>query len=321
MKKLNVLITGGAGFIGSHLAEAYLREGHRVVVVDDLSFGKRENVPAEAVFYQVDIRDRETLAGIFRAEGPELVSHHAAQMSVKSSTDDPSHDASINVLGLLNVLELSRRAGVGQLIFSSSGGTVYGEAQTIPSPEDEPLWPRTPYGITKMVAEHYLRYYGEGGLNWTIFRYGNVYGPRQEPHGEAGVVAIFAQRLLQGLPVQIHGDGEQVKDYVFVEDVVRANLLATGIPSGRIFNVGACPVSVNELYTQLAALSGATIPPERTPPRYGDIRRSVLDIGLIERELGWKPEVGLPDGLRTTYEYFKQRIGEGPWENTLAPTE
>ncbi|HBN07993.1 MAG TPA: UDP-glucose 4-epimerase [Cyanobacteria bacterium UBA8530] len=299
-----VLITGGAGFIGSHLAEAYLGEGRRVVVVDDLSTGKRENVPEKAIFYPVDIRDQSSLRAVFEAEKPNIVSHHAAQMSVKNSTNDPAHDASINVMGLLNVFQLSLENRVSKLIFSSSGGTVYGEAERVPTPETALLAPRSPYGISKMVAEHYLRYYGEEGLSWTIFRYGNVYGPRQMPHGEAGVVSIFAQGMLDGRLLQIHGDGEQIKDYVFVGDVVRANLMVSETEGGEVFNLGGSPASVREIFEKLASIADYRLAPERGPARKGDIRRSFLDLGNAERKLDWRPRVSLAQGLEMTYRYF-----------------
>lgn len=301
---MNVLVTGGAGFIGSHLAEAYLRDGHRVAVVDDLSSGKFENVPEGARFYPVDIRNKAALASVFAVERPELVNHHAAQMSVKCSTQDPSLDATINVMGLLNVLSLSKELHVKHLIFSSSGGTVYGDART-PTSEEHPLKPRSPYGITKMVAEHYLRYFGEQGLPYTIFRYGNVYGPRQLPHGEAGVIAIFIERMLDDQPVEIHWDGLQVKDYVFVEDVVRANLLVTEHSFGKAFNIGGTPASVNILYDRLSAIHGGAKPAIYLPMRDGDVRESVLDLSRSFRELGWQPKVTLEEGLKSTYHYMK----------------
>src|SRR5437588_720138 len=222
-----ILITGGAGFIGSHVADGYLAVGHDVVVVDDLSTGHRANVPERARFYQADLTEERELARLLEVEQPDVVNHHAAQKSVRISVEDPAEDARINVIGSLRLLELSRRQGVKKVIFASTGGAIYGEADQIPTPEDHPAWPVSPYGVAKLSVEHYLFYYGDQfGLPYVVLRYANVYGPRQDPHGEAGVVAIFVERLLAGQECVLFGDGEQTRDYVYVEDLVRANVAA-----------------------------------------------------------------------------------------------
>ena len=310
---MRILVTGGAGFIGSHLVDHYLAAGHEVAVLDNLCTGKRENlagVLGRVAFFEADIADQEAVERAFSAFKPEVVSHHAAQMSVKASTDDPAHDAQSNVIGLIRVLEAAVRHGARKLIFASSGGTVYGDSAFIPSPEDAPLVPLSPYGITKMVGEHYLKFFKEvHGLDYTVFRYGNVYGPRQDPHGEAGVVAIFAKRLLAGQAPVIHWDGEQRKDYVHVSDVARANLLALTAGDGRAYNLGAgVATSVNELFTALENRLGTGILPHYGPKRDGDVRLSYLDIARVREELGWSPRVSLGEGMVDTVAFFREQV-------------
>lgn len=302
---MKVLVTGGAGFIGSHVVDGYLAAGHQVAVLDDLSTGKREQVHPEARFYLGDILDAERVFGEFR---PEVVCHLAAQMSVKVSTEDPQRDAQANVMGLLAVLEAARQCGTRKVLFASSGGTIYGAPNQDPVAETHPTLPESPYGITKMVAEHYLRFYRqEHGLAYTSFRYGNVYGPRQDPHGEAGVVAIFTQRLLRGETCTIHWDGEQTKDYVYVGDVVRANLLALAAGDDRCFNIGSgVGTTVNQLYAHLAALCDSPdLSPQYGDKRKGDVRRFVLDCRKVHEHLGWQAEIGLEQGLKQTVAFFK----------------
>lgn len=308
---MRILITGGAGFIGSHLADAYLAEGHEVAVLDNLVSGKLENLSSAMVrFFQVDITDREGVRQAFAEFKPEVVSHHAAQMSVKVSTDRPQYDAENNVLGLINVLEASVEHGVRKVIFASSGGTVYGDAQWVPTPEYAPLQPMSPYGITKMVGEHYLRYFRQmHGLDYTVFRYGNVYGPRQDPHGEAGVVAIFAKRLIAGTSPMIHWDGEQRKDYVHVSDVARANVKALEAGSERAYNIGAgVATSVNELFDELERQLNSGIAPTYGPKREGDVRLSYLDISRACVELDWEPMTTLAEGMVDTVAFFRQQV-------------
>ena len=308
---MRIMITGGAGFIGSHLAEAFLAAGHAVAVLDNLVAGKRENLARTQVpLFQVDVRDRAAVAEAFAAFRPDVVSHHAAQMAVKASGEDPVYDAHVNVMGLLHVAEAALAVGAKKFVFASSGGTVYGECPVLPSPEDAPTVPLAPYGLSKLAGERYLAYYRAArGLSTTVLRYGNVYGPRQDPHGEAGVVAIFAQKLLSGGRPTIHGDGVQRKDYVHVRDVVRANLLALEAGDGGTYNIGSgIATSVNELHAIMARAAGSSLPPLHGPQRPGDVRTSWLDIGRAAAELGWRPELDLAEGMHDTLAYFGERL-------------
>ena len=306
-----VLVTGGAGFIGSHVADAYLAQGDDVWIVDDLSSGRRKNVPAGAEFLELDIRD-EGIRNLFREVRFDLVNHHAAQIDVRLSVSDPNRDASINLQGLLNLTESAIDVGTKRFIFVSSGGVVYGEPEEIPTPESAPKLPLSPYGVTKLTGEYYLNYYRVvRGLEYVALRYSNVFGPRQDPHGEAGVVAIFCNRLLRGDPLTVFGDGEQTRDYVFVRDVVSANMLASGLRLGdgmgldaRAFNVGTgVGTSVNGLADALEAISGSAAGRERQPARPGELRHSTLDSTLL-RSHRWAPAFTLEQGLRETYEYI-----------------
>jgi UDP-glucose 4-epimerase len=306
-----ILVTGGAGFIGSHLADAYLARGAQVWVVDNLASGKRANVPAGATFVQVSIEDPE-LHSLFREVGFDLVSHHAAQGDVRVSVRDPQRDARTNVLGLLNVLEAARDCGTRRVIYASSGGVVYGEAETVPTPEVAEKLPESPYGVSKLAGEHYLQYYHRlHGLEYVALRYGNVYGPRQDPHGEAGLVAIWSQRLLDGQDLVVYGDGEQTRDYVFVADVVRANLRFSqgDVPIGEgidqfAFNVGTgVGSSVNHLADILESVSGLAPGRRHEPARSGELRHSALDVARL-RSLGWNADVGLQEGLGVTYQWI-----------------
>jgi UDP-glucose 4-epimerase len=310
---MRILITGGAGFIGSTLADACLAQGHDVAIVDDLSSGSAINVPGAARLYRVDIRTR-ALDDVLDAERPELISHHAAQVSVKRSVDEPLLDAGINVLGTLNVMEMARRHGVRRVVFASTGGAIYGEPDGPSADEDHPRRPQSPYAIAKLAAEHYLDSYRRAGLEAVVLRYANVYGPRQDPHGEAGVVAIFIERILAGLTPTIFGDGEQVRDFVYVDDVVRANLLAHEVPltagGPAVFNVGTGrATSVNALWQALAALAHPSVSPSHEPARTGDLIRSVLDISRARTVLGWEPRVDVAQGLARTWEWFSARPG------------
>lgn len=308
-----ILITGGAGFIGSHVADGYLALGHEVVVVDDLSTGRRTNVPEQARFYQVDLTDGAELARILETEKPDVVNHHAAQKSVRISVEDPAEDARINVIGSLRLLELSRRLGVKKIIFISTGGAIYGEADQIPTPEEFPARPVSPYGIAKLSVEHYLYYYGDQfGLPYVVLRYANVYGPRQDPHGEAGVVAIFIERLLAGQECTIFGDGRQTRDYVCVEDLVRANVAALREPVRGTFNIGTgIETSVNALYRELSAVLGVDRPARYAPGRAGEQQRSAVAITRAAQEMDWQPQVSLQDGLARTAAYFREQASRG----------
>ena len=303
---MKILVTGGAGFIGSHVADAFVDKGHSVVVVDDLSMGRKTNVHAKARFVQRDIRD-EKIKELFQEEKFEVVNHHAAQMDVRKSVEDPLFDASVNVLGTLNLLENCKRFGVRKFIFASTGGAIYGEQDYFPADENHPARPISPYGVSKLAIEKYLFYYGEVyGLHHVVLRYANVYGPRQNPHGEAGVVAIFASRMLQGGQPVINGDGGQTRDYVFVQDVVRANVLALEFSKTDTFNIGTgVETDVNTLFMLLREFSGAKCEEKHGPPKEGEQRRSVLDASKAQHLLGWSPTVLLREGSCLTVGHFK----------------
>jgi len=307
---MRVLVTGGAGFIGSHVVDAYLAAGHDVLVVDSLwehGGGRRENVAPDAAFLQLDIRD-PGLAAAFRDFRPEIVSHHAAQHSVAISARDPRYDADVNVNGLLNVLENAQKAGARKVIYASSGAT-FGEPKALPISEATPQLPESPYAITKLIGEHYLRFYNrEHGIDYTILRYGNVYGPRQDPNGEAGVVAIFIARFLAREGVKIFWDGEQTRDYVYAGDVAAANLLALEKGSAGAYVIGTgVRTSVNEIYRALVEATGFESPVERLPRRPGDVRDAQFDSSLATRELGWRPATPLRAGMEKTVAYFRER--------------
>jgi UDP-glucose 4-epimerase len=298
---VRAVVTGGAGFIGSHVVEALLVRGDEVTVVDDLSRGKRENVPEGARLVQADVR--EGLQAIFDEARPEVCFHLAAQVDVRVSVEQPAHDADVNVLGTVAVLEAARRHRA-QVVFASTGGAIYGECNG-PAPEDAERRPVAPYGVAKLAGEEYLaaynRLYGTGHVS---VRYGNVYGPRQDPHGEAGVVAIFLGRLAAGEAPRIFGDGTQTRDYVYAGDVAHATLSAVR-REGGVFNVGTgAETSVVELYELCRRVAGSSLEAEPAPARLGELQRSVLDAGKAERELGWRPEVSLEDGLRRTWEWI-----------------
>ena len=324
---MNVLVTGGAGFIGSHIVDGLLVAGHRVEVLDDLSSGSRDNLPAGVPLHVADIVDTEAVARVFAAARPELVCHQAAQMSVSRSVREPLFDAQVNCIGLINVLEAAARHGCQRVVFASSGGVLYGEV-TEPAPESTPANPVSPYGITKWVGERYLKFFAEEHRMAAVaLRYSNVYGPRQNPHGEAGVVAIFCKKLLAGEPARINGDGRYVRDYVFGPDVARANVLAltADLPSvvpGSLtsLNIGtALGTDVNALEELIRAAvasvlartgRGAVLPlPEHGPSRPGDLRSNLVDATLAGRVLGWKPTVGLSAGLSLTAKWFAAHGG------------
>lgn len=305
---MKILVTGGAGFIGSHVVDRYLAAGHQVAVVDNLGTGRRGLVNPHAQLYLMDIRSLR-LAEVFEAERPEVVNHHAAQADVRRSVADPALDASVNILGSLNLLACCRRFGVRQVIYASSGGAVYGDTTALPTPEDHPARPASPYGISKLAVEHYLACWSTlYGLRTLALRYANVYGPRQNALGEAGVVAIFAHRLLRGEPAIINGDGKQTRDYVYVGDVAEANLraLEQSEVTGSL-NIGTgVETSVIDLFQRLQALVGLPAEARHGPPKAGEQRRSVLDITLAKRLLGWSPRVTLDEGLRRTVEHLRK---------------
>jgi len=304
---MKILVTGGAGFIGSHVVGRLLADGHQVAVVDNFSTGRREFVNAKAVAHSCDIRGAR-LDEVFATVAPEAVVHVAAQAAVARSTVDPLTDASVNVLGTIALLAACRRRGVSRVVYLSTGGAAYGDTDVLPTPESHPTSPTSPYGVSKVAAESYLACWGGiTGARTLSLRLANVYGPRQNPRGEAGVIAIFSHRLLRGEPCVIHWDGEQTRDYVYVEDVADAVSRAIERPDVKgMVNVGTgIEVSVNELYRRLAGFAGVTRPPEHGPRREGDWRRGALDAGRAEAVLGWKALTSLDAGLEQTMAYFR----------------
>ena len=307
---MKVLVTGGAGFIGSHIAEALISAGHSVTIIDDLSMGRLENIPPKTELVQEDIRS-ERVRALFEKYRFDAVVHHAAQMDVRKSVDDPMFDASVNIVGSLNLLESCIRTGVRQFIFASTGGAIYGEQETFPATETHPTFPLSPYGVAKLAVEKYLYVYHEAyGLKYVSLRYANVYGPRQSPHGEAGVAAIFTEKMLAGGEPVINGDGSQTRDYVYVGDVVDANLRTLDYQHCGIFNVGTgVETDVNVLFRHLRELSGSGCGESHGEAKKGEQKRSVISSALIRERLGWRSTVELRDGLRETVASFKRVRG------------
>ncbi len=307
-----VLVTGGAGFIASHVADLYLEDGWEVTVLDDLSTGRRRNVPAAAEFVECGVNDARARK-LLEEGGFTVLSHHAAQMDVRASVTDPLFDERVNIAGLINLLEGARRGGVRRVVFASSGGVVYGEGDALPHRETAFKLPVSPYGVSKLASEYYLAMYAQlHGLEVVPLRYANVYGPRQNPHGEAGVVAIFCSRILREESLTVYGDGTQTRDYVFVGDVARANLAATTGRLGRLrsiddvaFNVGTgVETSVLELARTILKGAGAKVPLEHVDARPGELQRSAVDPGKLEAQWHWRPEVSLAEGLQRTYDWI-----------------
>jgi UDP-glucose 4-epimerase len=312
---MRIVVTGGAGFIGSHLVDAFIAAGNDVVVIDNLwahGGGRRENLHPRASFVHMDIRD-EAVKRIFHEVKPDVVCHHAAQHSVAIGARDPQFDANVNIVGMLNVLDSAVAAGTRKVLFASSAAT-YGDVTQLPVDENSPQRPVSPYGISKMVTEHYLRFYqSEHGLDYTSLRYGNVYGPRQDPNGEAGVIAIFCAKFLAGDGVRLDWDGEQSRDYVYVGDVVRANVAALTKGSGETYVVGTGKkTTVNQVYKALAEVTGFEAPITRAPRRPGDAREIYFNPAKAARELGWKTEVDLKTGMAETVAYFRERNATAP---------
>jgi len=310
LTRTRVLVTGGAGFIGSHTVDALVKGGHSVSVIDNLSTGLEENLNPKAKFHKVDIRDKG-VAEIFRKEKPEAVFHFAAQMNLRRSLEDPIFDAESNVLGSLNLLECARKHGVRKFIFASSGGGIYGDASQIPTPESFPPAPISPYGLTKLTVEKYLEMWHQlHGLEYAALRYANVYGPRQNAKAEAGVIAIFIDKILRGESPRINGDGGQTRDYVYVDDVVGANLAALRSGVSGIFNIGTgVETSVNELFGKISGSLGSDVSASHGPAIKGEVLRSALDSTKARECLGWEPQTLLEEGIAATVEFFRQRVG------------
>jgi UDP-glucose 4-epimerase len=302
-----ILVTGGAGFIGSNVADSLVAAGHDVAVVDNLSTGRREFVPPQAQFFHYDVNSPEA-AELIRSFRPEALVHHAAQMNVRFSVADPVADARENILGSLNLLQAAIEAKVKKVIFASTGGAIYGDAAPIPARETDAPWPDSPYGIAKLAVEHYLRYYQrEHGLITLCLRYANVYGPRQNGQGEAGVVAIFIEKFLAGQQPLINGDGLQTRDFVYVGDVVAANLSALNYPMSGTFNIGTGrETDILTIYLRLQEIAQSPLGPVHGPAKPGEQRRSALDSALALEKLGWQPTVALEDGLARTFLAFSQ---------------
>jgi UDP-glucose 4-epimerase len=304
---MKVLVTGGAGFIGSHVVDQFLGAGHQVVIVDDLSTGRERNLNPGARFYKLDIRDPK-LSEIFEKERPEIVDHHAAQMDVRRSVADPMFDADVNIRGTLNLLECARQTGVRKIVYISSGGAAYGEPVYLPCDEAHPINPLCPYGVTKHTVEHYLFLYKElYGLDYAVLRYPNVYGPRQDPFGEAGVVAIFTGRMLKGQPVTINGKGTQERDFVYVGDCARANLLVAEAGPTGIYNLG-CGIgtNINQIFAGLKKIIDYPLEANYGPAKVGETFKIYLDAQKAKAELGWVPTLSLEEGLQLTVDYFRE---------------
>jgi UDP-glucose 4-epimerase len=305
---LKILITGGAGFIGSNVADGLLEKSHQVVIIDDLSNGKKENIPQKAKFYKIDIRDKK-IRKVFEEEKPDIVIHNAAQLSVRVSVENPVMDADINIMGGLNIINNCQIYKVKRIIFASSGGTVYGEQEYYPADEDHPTRPISPYGVAKLAIEKYLYCFNNNyGLSYVSLRYGNIYGPRQDPYGEAGVVAIFSKKILEGKNPTINGNGLQTRDYVYISDVVDVNVRAIESDFSGVVNVGTGrETDVIGLFNILKEVSGKKdIKKIHGPPKEGEQRRSRLSFTLAEKKLGWKPKVSIEEGLKLTYDWFKE---------------
>jgi len=345
-KKTTILVTGGAGFIGSHIVDLLIKNNYKVVIVDDLSSGREENINKNARFYKLNITDQKGLAKVFKKEKPDYVCHEAAQISVSFSVRDPLFDAQTNIFGSLNLLQYCVNYQVKGIVFASSGGTIYGEPERFPISEDYPFKPQSPYGISKVTIEYYLDFYQKNyHIPYVALRYGNVYGPRQDPYGEAGVIAIFIEKMLKGEIPTINGDGEYIRDYIYVEDVAQANLLALQnmVKSSKVvremekakekakekvaetevktiakpeleielkcFNLGIeRGVSVNEIFYLLKEIIKFPHSAHYGPPRAGDLRKNILDCHLIKDVLGWQPQFGFSAGLEKTVRWFKENI-------------
>ncbi len=306
---MRILVTGGAGFIGSHLVDRYLAEGHQVAVVDNLATGRRRNLNPKAAFHEVDITDFDALLTVAEQEQPQLINHHAAQMDVRRSVAEPQFDARTNIIGTINVIEAALTVQAAKVIFASSGGAIYGEPERIPADESHPLRPISHYGASKLAGEVYLELYGRlRGLKYTILRYANIYGPRQNPQGEAGVNAIFAGLMLAGERPTIFGRGDKTRDYVYVGDIAQANVLALDRAAGDVLNIGTgVQTTDQEVYDAVAAAVGFDEPPIYGDERPGDVRHSALDATRAQQILGWQPRVAFREGVKLTVDYQREK--------------
>jgi len=305
---VRVLVTGGAGFIGSNIVDALISAGHEIAIIDNLSTGKEENINPEASFFHIDITDFEALEGIFQNFKPEIVFHVAAQIDLRKSVEEPSFDAEVNVVGSVNLFSLCIQYGVKRIIFSSTGGALYGEREKIPANENSSIEPLSPYGVSKYCTEQYLNYFKRlYGIERVILRYGNVYGPRQDPFGEAGVIAIFTNKILNGETLTVYGDGNQTRDYIFIEDVVRANLLSIEGKEG-IYNIGTnVETSVNHIIELFSKILEKDIKPIYTQPRKGEVYRISLNTEKAKMELGFEVKFTFEEGLRKTIQWYKMK--------------
>lgn len=303
---MNILVTGGAGFIGSSIADAYIDAGHNVIIIDNLSTGVKAFINPKAFFYEMDIRSND-ISKVFKEHNINIVNHHAAQIDLRKSVENPFFDIETNVIGSVNVIENALHNGVKKVIFASTGGAIYGEHDYFPADEEHPPRPYAPYGIDKLTIEKYLFYYNHVfGLDYVVFRYANIYGPRQNPHGECGVIAIFTEKILKNIEPLINGDGEQTRDYVYIDDVVKANVLALETDKPSLYNIGtSVETSVNYIFRKLNEYAGTKFTEKHGPAKKGEQLRSVLSYKKIEQELGWKPAVDMEEGLKLTVEYFK----------------
>jgi len=302
---MRILVTGGAGFIGSHVVDRYIELGHEVAVIDDLSTGREQNINPRAKFYRKSICD--DLSNVFTDFAPEILNHHAAQVNVRRSVENPSHDAEVNVIGSINLYRCAVAVGCRKIIYASSGGAMYGEPENIPAGEETPANPLCPYGCSKYAAEKYLQLFGRlYDISFTTLRYANVYGPRQDPHGEAGVVAIFSQLLFAGQRPTIFGDGSKTRDYVFVKDIVEANVLAVDRGDGRAYNVGTGrPTTDDEIFAAVRRAAGVDVEPIHTDFRPGEVRHIALDASRIKNELGWQAATPLEQGIPSAVDYYR----------------
>ncbi|MFA6285077.1 MAG: NAD-dependent epimerase/dehydratase family protein [Parcubacteria group bacterium] len=306
---MKILVTGGAGFIGSNLTDALIEKKHRVVIVDNLITGFKKNINPKAKFVKADITNHKKIEEILKKEKPEAIFHLAAQMDVRKSVDNPIFDAENNILASFNLIRLAHENGVKKIIFSSTGGAIYGDTKNRPTPETEPEWPLSPYGIAKLSVDKFLNYYHQvHGLNFTSLRYGNVYGPRQNPHGEAGVVAIFMNKMLRGDQPIINGPGKQSRDYVFVGDVVNANILALkNISKTGVYNVGtSIEISVNQLFREINRHFQNKFKESHGPAKMGEQKTSCLSFRKIKKDFGWTPRIRFEDGVKKTYQWFER---------------